>query len=101
MSALDIGVFEHLELIPELLATVKEMSERMAKYAPPLTSKKEVAKFLNKSERTINNYIESSLLKEGYHFTRKNGKILVFIEEAIFEFRNELHKGIAHEKIAI
>ena len=37
--------FENLELIPELLKTVNEMAERMKKYAPPLTTKKEVAKF--------------------------------------------------------
>jgi len=95
---MDYKAFENLELIPELLETLKSMSERMAKFAPPLTTKKEVAKFLEKSERTINNYIEQGLLKEGYHFHRKNAKILVFIEEAIFEFRDDLHKGIVHEK---
>lgn len=98
---MDLKAFENLELIPELLEYVKEMSERLAKFAPPLTSKKEVAKFLGKSERTVNNYIEKGLLKEGYHFFRKNDKILVFIEDAIFEFRDDLHKGIAHEKVAV
>ncbi len=91
---MNIQAFNNLELIPELLKQVKLMTERMTKLAPPLTTKKEVAKFLNKSERTINNYIEQGLIKEGYHFYRKNGKILVFIEDAILEFRDERDKGI-------
>lgn len=93
--------FEHLELIPKLLAQVELMSERMAKFAPPLTTKKEVAKFLGKSERTINHYIERGYLKDGVHFHRNNGKILVFIEEAIFEFKREFNKGIVNEKVTI
>jgi hypothetical protein len=68
---------------------------------PPITTKKEVAKFLGKSERTINNYIERGLLRDGYHFHRKNVRILVFIEDAISEFRRELHKGIAYEEVTI
>lgn len=91
---MNTNAFEHLELIPELLKQIGLMTERMSKLAPPLTSKKEVAKFLSKSERTINNYIEQGFLKEGYHFYRKNGKILVFIEDAILEFRDERDKGI-------
>lgn len=92
---MNVEAFENLELIPKLLVQIELMVERMAKLAPPLTSKKEVAKFLNKSERTINNYIEQGLLRENHHFYRKNGKILVFIEDAIFEFRDERDKGIA------
>lgn len=92
---MNVKAFENLELIPKLLVQIELMVERMAKLAPPLTSKKEVAKFLNKSERTINNYIEQGLLRENHHFYRKNGKILVFIEDAIFEFRDERDKGIA------
>jgi len=91
---MNVKAFENLELIPELIKQVGLMAERMAKLVPPLTSKKEVAKFLNKSERTINNYIEQGLLRENHHFYRKNGKILVFIEDAILEFRDERDKGI-------
>ena len=59
-------------------------------------TKKEVAKFLNVSERTINNYIERGLLKEGIHFHKKNNaKMLVFIESAVFEFRDDLLRGLA------
>jgi len=91
---MNVESFNNLELIPELVKQVGLMVERMVKLAPPLTSKREVAKFLNKSERTINNYIGQGLLRENYHFYRKNGKILVFIEDAILEFRDERDKGI-------
>ena len=91
--------FENLDLIPMLFKKVELMEERMLKLIPPLTTKKEVAKFIGRSESTINNYINQGLLKEGYHFNRKNGKILVFIEEAVVEFRNELSRGIANEKV--
>lgn len=91
---MNVEDFNHLQSIPKLITMIEEMSERMMKYAPLLTTKKDVARFLNKSERTINNYISQGSLREGYHFYRKNGKILVFIEETIFEFRNDLNKGI-------
>lgn len=98
---MNVESFHYLELIPKLLAKIELMEDRQKKLMPPITTKKEVAKFLNRSERTVNNYIERGLLKDGYHFYRKNGKILVFIEDAISEFRRELHEGIAYEEITI
>lgn len=98
---MNIQAFENLELIPELVEQVKVMAERMAKLAPPLTTKKEVAKFLGRSESTVNRYIQLGYLNEGIHFNRKNGKILVFIEDAITEFRNELDKGLVYEKVTV
>lgn len=93
--------FENLELIPKLLKKMEVLEDRLLQLVPPITTKKEVAKYLDKSERTINNYIERGLLKEGYHFYRKNGKILVFVERAIAEFRKEMHRGIADEEVAV
>ena len=98
---MNVNSFNHLDLLPILLRKIEEMEKRQKVLMPPITTKKEVAKFLERSERTINNYIERGLLKEGYHFYRKNDKILVFIEDAISEFRRELHKGIAYEEITI
>lgn len=98
---MNVEAFENLELIPKLLATIESMDARLKKFAPPLTTKQEVSKFLGKSERTVNNYITTGLLREGYHFHRKNVKILVFVEDAIIEFRDELHRGIAYEKVAV
>ena len=96
-----LEAFNNLELIPELLDAVMKMSERMAKLAPPITTKKEVAKFLSKSESTINNYMAQGYLIENYHYYRKNDKILVFNEDAILEFRDKLYKGMVNEKVAI
>lgn len=91
----DLKAFENLELIPQLLEKITKMEDRLKKFTPPLTTKKEVAKFLNVTPRTINNYISNGFLKENYHFYRKSDKIIVFIEEAILEFRDYLNKGIA------
>ena len=91
---MDLRAFENLELIPQLLSKIEAMEERLKKFTPPLTTKKEVAKFLHVTPRTINNYISNGYLKENYHFNRKSDKIIVFIEEAILEFRDCLNKGI-------
>ena len=91
---MDINAFENLELIPELLNKISLMEERLKKFTPLLTNKKEVAKFLNVTPRTINNYISNGYLKENYHFKRKSDKIMVFIEETIIEFRDNLNRGI-------
>ncbi|MDQ1244249.1 MAG: hypothetical protein QG565_589 [Campylobacterota bacterium] len=98
---MDIRAFENLELIPTLLKKIEAMEERLKKFTPPLTTKKEVARFLDVSERTINNYMAQGLLSENYHFYKKNGKILVFIEDAITEFRRELNRGIVNEEVKI
>ena len=78
---MNVTAFENLELLPMMFDEMKKMSERMAKFAPPISTKREVAHFLRRSESTINNYIAKGLLVEGKHFYRKNGKILVFIED--------------------
>ena len=93
--------FENLGLIPELLEKMKIIEDRLRKLTPPVTTKQEVAKFLNVTPRTINNYITRGFLREGYHFHRKSAKIIVFVESAILEFRDELSKGMVDEKIAV
>ena len=98
---MDLKAFENLKLIPKLLYKIEAMEERLKKFTPPLTTKKEVAKFLNKSQSTVNRYIGNGLLIEGKHFYRKNGKILVFIEEAVIEFRLQLDRGLVYEKTTI
>ena len=98
---MDLGILKNLELLPEILAIQKANADRLAKFLPPLTSKKEVAKFLGVTPRTINNYIEQGFLVDGVHFHRKNDKILVFIEDAILEFRDNRDKGLIDEKVAV
>jgi len=91
---MNVKAFENLELIPELLNTIKQLEERLYKFIPKLETKREVADFLDVTPRTINNYISNGYFKEGYHFKRKNDKILVFIEDAIIEFREKRDKGM-------
>lgn len=93
--------FNNLELIPILLKKIESMEERMRKISPPLTTKKEVAAFLNVTPRTINNYIIQGYLKDGYHYFRKSAKLLVFDEDAILEFRDKLSRGLINEEITI
>ena len=92
---------KNIALIPVILEQNTQIIEWQKKRDEELTTKRGVAKFLGKSESTINNYIARGLLKEGYHFNRKNGKILVFVVNAIYEFKEELGKGIAYEKVAV
>lgn len=87
--------FENLELIPALIEQNKILLERLNKLIPKLDTKKEVANFLNVSTRTINTYMEDGRFIEGYHFYRKGAKLLVFIEDAVIEFRNTPRREIA------
>lgn len=95
--------FQDIKSIPELLTQVVLLLEETRetnrilkrKFKEKLESKKDVAEFLGVTPRTINNYIKEGKLKEGYHFNRKNDKLLVFTEVAILEFRDNLTKGIA------
>lgn len=91
---MDVKNFEYLVLLPDILKKVKILEDRLEKLMPPITTKKEVASFLNVSTRTINNYIEQGILQHGKHYHRKNGKMLVFMEDAILEFRNKRDKGM-------
>ena len=53
-----------------------------------LTTYKDVAKFLGKTPRTINNYIRKSKLVANKHYYKdENGKT-VFVPQAIMEFKH-------------
>ena len=90
---MNVESFKNLELIPELLKTVKDLKMLVNILKPELNTKRGVAMFLGVTERSINNYITDGRLIEGYHFNRKNDKILVFIEDAIIEFKINRGKG--------
>jgi len=98
---MDLKSFENLELIPTLLKKVEEMDERLKKFAPPITRKKDVAAFLGVTQRTVNNYMAQGLLIEDYHYFYKNAKMIVFDEDKILEFRDKLSRGLSYEKVAI
>ena len=90
---MNVNAFNNLELIPELLKTVKDLKILVNILKPELSTKRGVAMFLGVTERTINNYISEGKLIHGYHFNRKNDKILVFIEDTIIEFKINRGKG--------
>lgn len=97
-----MGILEEILLEQkETKSLVFQMSERLAKFAPPLTSKKEVARFLGKTERTVNNYMAQGYLEDGYHYFHKNAKMIVFDEDAVLEFRDKLSRGLMNEKTTI
>jgi len=98
---MNVEDFENLKLIPTLVEQNRMLLERLNKLVPSITTKKEVASFLGKSQSTINRYIQLGYLVENKHFYRKNGKILVFIEDAITEFRKQLNKGLVYEEVKI
>ena len=78
--------FNNLELIPKLLSKIDELNLKVELFAPKLNTKKGVMQFLNKSEKTIYNYISNGVFKENIHFYKDNGKI-VFVESAIIDFK--------------
>lgn len=90
---MNLEAFNNLELIPELLKTVNDLKVLVNILKPELTTKRGVAMFFGVTERTVNNYISDGKLIEGYHFNRKNDKILVFIEDTIIEFKINRGKG--------
>ena len=58
-----------------------------------LNTKKAVSKFLNKSEKTIDNYIKNNTFLEHKHYFYNENKKVEFIPSAIVHFKkNPIHK---------
>jgi len=81
---MDFKAFENLELIPKILDRIEKLEKLVAR---PIKTKRDAAEFLNVSTRTINSYMSSGKLKDGYHFKRKSDRIIEFIDSAIREFK--------------
>lgn len=86
----------NLELIPQLLQEVKELSQKLNDYTnktkPNLTTITTVSKFLNVSKMTIYNMLDDGRFKENVHFKKqmlKNKVKIVFVESAIIKFQKE------------
>ena len=58
-----------------------------------LTTKKEVAKFLNISTKTVDNYIKRKKLKENIHYILEDDKI-VFNPSEIIKFKQQRYKNV-------
>ena len=83
---MDFKVFNNLELIPHLLIKIEELNNKIELFSPKLNTKKGVMQFLDKSDKTIHNYINDGRFIENIHFYRKNGK-MIFVESAIIDFK--------------
>ncbi|MEV9615218.1 hypothetical protein [Aliarcobacter butzleri] len=58
-----------------------------------LHTKKDVARFLNKSEKTIDNYIKNNTFIEDKHYFINENQKIEFIPDAILDFKkNPNHK---------
>ncbi|PLY06601.1 MAG: hypothetical protein C0625_08385 [Arcobacter sp.] len=81
-----MSIEDQLNMIPKIFDIVLEMREELEYLTPDLTKCKGVSQYLNKTEKTIYNYIDTNKFILNYHYFRKNGKIF-FVEEKIKEFR--------------
>ena len=88
--------YENLDLIPQLLQEVKDLSQKLNDYTnktkPKLTTITTVAKYLNVSKMTIYNMLDDGRFKENIHFKKqmlKNKVKIVFVESAIIKFQKE------------
>ena len=88
--------YENLDLIPQLLQEVKDLSQKLNDYTnktkPKLTTITNVAKYLNVSKVTIYNMLDDGRFKENVHFKKqmlKNKVKIVFVESAIIKFQKE------------
>ena len=72
----------------QLIITKLEYNEELLQLSiSTLTTKKEVAKFLNKSEKTIDNYIKNNTLKKDIHYFYNERNRVEFIPFAILKFK--------------
>ncbi len=85
-----------LDLLQNQLNTVCELLQLSIN---SLNTKKTVSKFLNRSEKTIDNYIKNDTFIEGKHYFINEKKRIEFIPFAIVEFKkNPNHKIKVIEK---
>ena len=92
-------MFKNLEDAILLILEKQERLEVMLDAILQITwSTKDVARYLNKSTKTIENYIKSGKLEEGKHFVREN-KRLLFYPKAIIDFKKDLLKPKEIKKV--
>lgn len=73
--------------IDNLEKQLKDITTLLQLSINSLNTKKQVARFLNKSEKTIDNYIKNQTFKENiYYFINDNNRI-EFISQGIIDFK--------------
>ncbi len=73
-----------------ILKKLEEQEELLMLSISALTTKKEVARFFNKSERTIDNWIDNGTFKEGVEYSRNGKGKPEFIPSAILNHRRNM-----------
>ncbi len=79
-----MSIEETLSLILKKLDTQEELLQLAISN---LTTRKEVANFLSKSEKTIDNYVKNGTFEEDIHFFHNEKNKIEFIPTAILEFK--------------
>jgi len=80
-------MFDELEnTLKQILEEVKDQKELLQVVLSSLTTSRQVAAFLGVSQRTIELWVKKGIFQDGEHYYR-NGKRLVFIPDAIIEFK--------------
>jgi len=75
-----------------ILEKLEEQEELLMLSISTLTTKKEVARFFNKSDRTIDNWIDNGTFKEGIEYLRNSKGKLEFIPSGILNHRRNMGK---------
>ncbi|OCL86863.1 hypothetical protein AAX26_01169 [Aliarcobacter thereius] len=73
--------------IDNLEKQLKDITTLLQLSINSLTTKKEVAGFLNKSEKTIDNYIKNNTFVENKHYFINENNRVEFISQGIIDFK--------------
>ena len=77
----------------QMQSQILDLTELIQLAITSLHTKKDVARFLNKSEKTIDNYIKNYTFIENKHYFINENQKIEFIPSAILEFKkNPKHK---------
>lgn len=87
--------FDNLKLLPTILEMVMVLTkevEYLKTLKTPLKTNRDVEEFLDIGRTTLFSYCKNDILKDGVHYTQKNGK-RIYNEEAIIEFKETFIKN--------
>lgn len=87
-------MFENLEnYLVQLDTKLNSIIELLEINLNILTTKKEVAKFLNVTPKTVDNYIKRKKLKENIHYTIEDDRV-IFNPSEIIKFKQQRYKKV-------
>lgn len=86
------------ETLINILHKLEDMEELMQLSISALTTKKAVSKFLNKSEKTIDNYIKNETFKLGTHYKILANDKIEFLPFGVLEFKKSAKIPIEYEE---